>query len=151
VLLTEFATAERTNYFATITALLAVAGRAGARGHRRHLACRHPAGGGGLGRLPALGLAYRFSPLTFAGTLVLAVGWSGRRCTCWARLVAGQRAIDLYRDGRAGDRTRPVAGPPDAGMAEMVRLAGLLLAAGAIVLCAGNGGLSVLPMRPGVV
>ncbi|HEX9164276.1 MAG TPA: DUF2157 domain-containing protein [Gemmatimonadales bacterium] len=158
VLLTEFASRrERTNYFATITALLAVAGFV--------LALEVIAWIYNLPPSPlavvawgaftlALGLAYRFSLLTFAGTLVLAVGLVGTPLHLLGHDWSPDSGrIDLYLGMGALVIAAPALrqGRLDEGTAEMVRLAGLLLAAGAILFCAGNGGLSVLPMRPGVV
>lgn len=158
VFLTEFASRrERTNYFATITALLAVAGFV--------LALEVIAGIYNLPPSPlapvawgaftlALGLGYRFSLLTFAGTLVLAFGLVGTPLHLLGHDWSPDSGrIDLYllMGVLVVAAPRVWRGRLEDGMAEMVRLAGLLLAAGAIMLCAGNGGLSLLPMRPGLV
>lgn len=158
VFLTEFASRrERTNYFATVTALLAVAGFV--------LALEVTAGIYNLPPSPLalvawgaftllLGVGYRFSLLTFAGALVLGAGLVGTPLHLlgydWS---PDSGRIDLYLDMGILLIAAPSLwrGRLDDGMAEMIRLAGLLLAAGAVLLCSGDGALSILPLRPGLI
>lgn len=155
--LTEFAARrERTHYFATIAAILASASFM--------LAVTVI---GGIYNMPSspmalipwgaftlvLGLGFRFPLLTFAGTLALAVGIAGMPLSLlgmsWTPdngrferyVVAGKLAMAapvLWRSRLASED------------AESIRLAGLLLAAVAVVTCSSSGELSLLPFSRGV-
>jgi hypothetical protein len=158
VVLTDVVTRrERTNYFATITALLAVAGLA--------LALEVIAGIYNLPSSPLalvvwgaftllLGVGYRFSLLAFAGALVAAVGLVGTPLHLLGRdWTPDSGRVDFYLLAGVATIAAPALarGRLDDRMAEMVRLAGMLLVAAAILVCAGQGRLSMLPWRPGIV
>ena len=158
VLGTDYTTRrERKHYFATITVLLAVGSFA--------LALAVIAGIYNLPPSPlatvawgvvtlALGLGYHFGLLVYAGTLVLAFGLVGVLLRLqgldWSP-DSGRLDLHLLMGLLVVAMPSLLRGRLDENLAEMVRLAGMTLAAAAIVFCAGNGRLSVLPMRPGVV
>jgi len=155
--LTEFAARrERTHYFATIAAILASASFM--------LAVTVI---GGIYNMPsspmalipwgaftlALGLGFRFPLLTLAGALALTVGIAGLPLSLlgmsWTPdngrferyVVAGKLAMAapvLWRGRLAFED------------AESIRLAGLLVAAMAVIACSSSGDLSLLPFSRGV-
>lgn len=158
VLGTDYATRrERTHYFATITALLAVGSFALALGVIAGIYNLPPSPlalvAWGVFTL-ALGVGYRFVLLVYAGMLVLAFGLVGvplhLQGIDWSP-DSGRLDLHLFMGILVVAMPSILRGRYDEDLAEMVRLAGMTLAAAAIVFCAGNGHLSVLPLRPGVV
>lgn len=158
--LTDFAARrERTQYFATIAAVLASASFG-----------LTIAVVGGVFNLPpsplalvtwgsvtlVLGLGYRFPLLTLAGTLVLGSGLGGLALSMlgmgWLPdngrlerfLLAGAAAVALPTLWPGVARRVAAEGT------DLVRVGGILLAALAVILLSSDGRLSVLPFRRGI-